>query len=256
MGSSVRSTKMSGGRYSAGGRARPGRRNGRAQAVTSSAYLRLRDLIVNGSLAPGMPLIETHLSERLGVSRTPIRAALQRLEQEGFVGALTSGRALRAAVAPLTAGDMREVFLMVGALEGAAARLAAGLEASQRQPLAASMQQLHDGVRQAVSARPPDIVAAHDLHVSFHRAYVHAAGGDRLRAELEVLQPQAERYSRVYAAAMVYGFADAMAEHDGIARAIADGDADAAELLVGRNWRADADRYEQVVTILGERGNW
>ena len=61
------------------------------QEVTALAYGRLRELIVSGRLAPGAPLIETDLSKRLGVSRTPVRAALQRLQQEGFVGA--SGRA-------------------------------------------------------------------------------------------------------------------------------------------------------------------
>ena len=48
-------------------------------------YLQLRDLIVRGTIAPGTPLIETELADRLSVSRTPIRGALQRLRQEGLI---------------------------------------------------------------------------------------------------------------------------------------------------------------------------
>ena len=99
--------------------------NGGRQEVTAGAYRRVRELIVAGRLAPGAPLIETDLSRRLGVSRTPVRAALQRLHSEGFVAASRSGQMLRAFVSPLTADDMREVFLMVGSLESVAARLAA-----------------------------------------------------------------------------------------------------------------------------------
>jgi len=229
--------------------------NGR-QEVTALAYGRLRELIVSGRLAPGAPLIETDLSNKLGVSRTPVRAALQRLQQEGFVGASVSGQMLRAFVAPLTAEDMREVFLMVGALEASAARLAAGLPGLAREALAREMEGLALALRAAATARPPDLVRALDLHLAFHRAFVAAAAGPRLVAELEVLQPQAERYERVYAGAVVYAFEEAASEHDDIVAAIRAGDAEAAERAVARNWRGCADRYRQVVTILGERGNW
>jgi DNA-binding GntR family transcriptional regulator len=226
------------------------------QEVTSSAYQQLRDLIVAGRLAPGAPLVETELSARLGVSRTPVRAALQRLQQEGFVNASRAGSMLRAAVAPLTAEDMREVFLMVGALESAAARMAAGLEPASRQALADEMAGLAGELHAAASSRPPDIVRAHELHVRFHRICTAAGAGPRLLAELDVLQPQAERYERVYASAIVHAFDEASREHAAIVDALRAGDADLAERAVQRNWRASAERYGQVVTILGERGNW
>jgi DNA-binding GntR family transcriptional regulator len=226
------------------------------QEVTSSAYQRLRDLIVAGRLAPGSPLVETELSARLSVSRTPVRAALQRLQQEGFVTASRAGTMLRAAVAPLTAEDMREVFLMVGALESAAARMAAGLDPAAREALADEMAKLADDLHAASSSRPPDIVRAHELHVRFHRLCTTAGAGPRLLAELDVLQPQAERYERVYASAIVHAFDEASREHAAIVEALRAGDGDAAERAVQRNWRGSAERYGQVVTILGERGNW
>ncbi len=222
----------------------------------ASAYSRLRDLIVGGRLAPGAPLIETELSLRLGVSRTPVRAALQRLQQEGFVSASRAGQKLRATVAPLTADDMREVFLLVGALEGTAARLAAGLPPVPRSALADEMGVLAEQLRAAAAARPPELVRAQELHVRFHRACPVAAAGPRLLAELDVLQPQAERYERVYTTAIICAFDEAAREHAAIVEAVRAGNGDAAEVAVARNWRGCADRYTQILTVLGERGNW
>ena len=224
--------------------------------MTPVAYRRLRDLIVAGRLAPGAPLIETDLSKRLGVSRTPVRAALQRLNQEGFVASAAAGLMQRAIVAPMTADDMREVFQMVGALEGAAARLATGIPDTERTALCETLTAANEAIKAAIGAEPPDLVAAQDAHARFHRAYVDAAAGPRLKSELDVLQPQAERYERVYTSAVVHGLEDSLREHEAIIEAFRAADGDAAELAVARNWRGSADRYHRVVTLLGERGNW
>ncbi|MBE3072788.1 MAG: GntR family transcriptional regulator, partial [Acidobacteria bacterium] len=130
--------------------------------VTAAAYRRLRDLIAGGRLAAGAPLIEADLSKWLGVSRTPIRAAVQRLQQEGFVTPSPVGQVLRPVVSPLSAGDLRELFLMVGALEAAAARLAASLEGRARGTLAGSLDRLVRDLRAAGDARPPDLVRSLD----------------------------------------------------------------------------------------------
>lgn len=231
-------------------------RAGQRREATSTAYDRLRELIVTGRLAPGAPLVETELSARLGVSRTPVRAALQRLQQEGFVHAARAGPMLRAMVAPLTAEDMREVFLIVGALEATAARAAAALDPVRREAVVSEMAEVAARLAEAAAMRPPGVAAALDLHVRFHRAYTAGGAGPRLRAELDVLQPQAERYERVYASAVVAAFDESACEHEAIAAAIRAGDVAAAEEAVQRHWRRSAARYGQVVTILGERGNW
>ncbi len=235
---------------------RPAIRLVRRRKATSSAYRRLRDLIVSGRLAPGAPLVECELTERLGVSRTPVRAALQRLQQEGFATSSRAGTMLRAIVAPLTAGDMREVFLMTGALESAAARLAAGLEPARRDALAATLDRRAAALRESAAVRPPDVGRVHDLHVRVHRTFTVAGAGPRLLAELDVLQPQAERYQRVYTSAIVHAPEEAAREHDAIIAAIRAGDGDEAERAVTRHWRASAERCGRAVTILGERGNW
>ena len=88
-------------------------------------YARLRDLIVQGLLAPGSRIVETEIASRLGVSRTPVREALQRLQQEGYVMGSPGAQQSRLTVAPLTRDDVYELLNIVGALEGMGARGAA-----------------------------------------------------------------------------------------------------------------------------------
>jgi len=82
---------------------------------------RLRDLIVEGELTPGMRVPERALCERFGVSRTPLREALKVLASEGFLHLLPNRGAT---VTSLTVADMDEVFPVMGALEALAGELA------------------------------------------------------------------------------------------------------------------------------------
>ncbi|HEX2206085.1 MAG TPA: GntR family transcriptional regulator, partial [Longimicrobium sp.] len=101
---------------------------------SASVYARLRELIVNGRLAPGARVIESELAERLGTSRTPVRSALHRLQGEGYVVAWRRGGRTQLSVAPLTKEDGRELFWIVGELEGMAAHWVASLESGARAP--------------------------------------------------------------------------------------------------------------------------
>ncbi len=89
---------------------------------TAKALLGLRDLILTGEVEPGERLSEVALSERLSVSRTPLRAALQKLEQEGLVALIPSGGY---AVRSFSRQEVIDAIELRGVLEGAAARLAA-----------------------------------------------------------------------------------------------------------------------------------
>lgn len=94
----------------------------RPNSVREAAYGHLRDAILQGTLLPGTRISEPNLAEQLGVSRTPVREALQRLSQEGLVE-LTPAKGARVRV--LSAGEVREVYEVRAMLEGEAARLAA-----------------------------------------------------------------------------------------------------------------------------------
>jgi GntR family transcriptional regulator, vanillate catabolism transcriptional regulator len=86
------------------------------------AQLQLRELILSGDLPGGMRIAELAIVEKLGMSRTPIRAALMRLEQEGMLEALPNGGF---AVKTFSESDTEDAIELRGTLEGLLARLAA-----------------------------------------------------------------------------------------------------------------------------------
>ena len=98
-----------------------------APSQTVKAELRLRELVVGGELQPGQRIAELALVERIGVSRTPIRAALHRLAEEGLLDALPGGGFV---VKQFSEADIHDAIELRGTLEGLAARLAAERGAS------------------------------------------------------------------------------------------------------------------------------
>jgi DNA-binding GntR family transcriptional regulator len=236
----------------------PRRPSARARNLADAAYDRLRQSIVTLRLAPGAPLTELDLCARLRISRTPVRAALLRLQQEGLVtpGGRGSGRV---AVAPLTGEDMRELFLMVGALDGVAARLAAELDAPRRKAVAGEAAALNERLqRLSATTDLADIRAAQDLDLRFHCCYEAAGAGPRLLGKLRALHAQRERYVRVYTEALIHahGVGDSLGEHTAIIDAIRRGDPDAAERQAIFNYRNALERYRRIVATHGERGSW
>jgi GntR family transcriptional regulator of vanillate catabolism len=93
-----------------------------ATSQTLRAQLRLRELIVGGELKPGQRIAELALVDRLGASRTPIRAALVRLQEEGLLEPLPGGGFV---VKDFSETDIHDAIELRGTLEGLAARLAA-----------------------------------------------------------------------------------------------------------------------------------
>ena len=89
--------------------------------LAAEVVSRLRDLIIQGELAPGVKLNERVLCERLRTSRTPVREAIKYLASEGLVELLPNRGAI---VTPITATTVREMFVVLGALEALAGELA------------------------------------------------------------------------------------------------------------------------------------
>ena len=92
------------------------------QSVQLRAQLQLREMILAGELPAGLRIAELTIVEKLGFSRTPIRAALVKLEQEGLLDALPNGGY---AVKTFSERDVAEAIELRGTLEGLSARLAA-----------------------------------------------------------------------------------------------------------------------------------
>jgi len=227
-------------------------RNDRASAT----YRRLRELIVRGRLAPGARLIETELAALLGVSRTPVRAALLRLEQEGYILSPGAGRRARPAVAALTREDADELFNIIAEVEGLAARRAAALAPPARRRLVRELRALNGALLKAATARRPDPNRIFQLDEEFHAHYVHVAAGPRLLALHQGIKPQTERYVRVYVNALVGEIGTSVVEHNAIIRAVESGSPDAAQRAVQTNWRNAAGRLGRVIVTMGEHGTW
>jgi DNA-binding GntR family transcriptional regulator len=219
-------------------------------------YVRLRDLIVQGSLAPGSRIVETEIASRLGVSRTPVREALQRLQQEGFVMGAPGAQQSRLTVAPLTRDDVHELLDIVGALEGVGARRAASMEAVERRALVKELRALNLEFARAARATPVDHSRLYDVDERLHRRVVQAGVGPRLISLHEAAKPQAERYIRMYISMLTGDVKASVDEHDAIIDAIEQGRAADAQRAVEVNWGHAAERLSKVIEVAGERGSW
>lgn len=134
---------------------------------------RIRAEIVDGALPPGSLLLETALSQRYGVSRTPVREALARLAQEGLLERSTRGYRVRVR----TVADVSDIFEARISLESTAAALAA----ERRSDLdLAALQRLQELRRQE-----QDSGAQEALNVRFHQEVIRAAGNETIRAMLD-----------------------------------------------------------------------
>jgi DNA-binding GntR family transcriptional regulator len=219
-----------------------------SRPLADTAYEQLRASIVSLKMAPGTPIVEVEICARLRISRTPVRAAIERLHQEGLVTMTGKRAAGRAVVAPLTTEDMRELFLLVGALDGVAARLAAGIEAPRRRRLAAKARAVNEELKLASAGgrpTPSDIPLVQRLDLQFHHLYEEAASGPRLLAKLHALHAQRERYVRLYIERLVHahGVGTSLDEHEAIIAAIEAGDGDAAERAAVYNHRHALARF-------------
>lgn len=154
------------------------------------AYL-LRRMILSGELQQGSHLVEGELAAQLGISRAPLREALDILGQEGLVDT-RPGRGTY--VRGFTAERVRELFAVRAVLESFAAELAAaGLSPEQ----CAQLQALVDDMQVAVEAgRIEDYVA---LDMRIHRAIWNASGNTRLVDVLERLVSPVEAFMLVNA---------------------------------------------------------
>jgi DNA-binding GntR family transcriptional regulator len=138
----------------------------RTETLSRAAYRALREDIVEGVVAPNAILSERDMAERFGISRTPLRAALSRLESEGLIERLDNGALLVRAV---TVEKLLEILRLRQMLEGAAAARAAGRGLTEAL-LAAR------GAAARFIDGPADFESFWAEDERFHMAVAHAAG--------------------------------------------------------------------------------
>lgn len=207
---------------------------GRRESAAETAYAALRADILAGVLSPGDKLTETALADRLGLSRTPIREALNRLAIEGFVDRAPG---LAARVAAFRTDEVEQVFQIRVLLEGFAARRAAERATpSQTAELAR--------LAQAMTARTPprsaeDFEALSADNERFHRLVMEAAEAHRLAAIL-ALTVQVALVQRTYRRFSERDLIRSARHHEELAEAIAARAPDWAESVMSAHLLAAA----------------
>jgi DNA-binding GntR family transcriptional regulator len=220
------------------------------------AFQRVRELIVHCKLAPGAWIPESQLCAQLNMSRTPVRGALYLLQREGYVLQQRNASKSRMVVAPLTLEDAEELYPMIGCLEGLAGRRAALLPDRERDTLAERLGKINDALDEIARSRTAAGAKIFDLDREFHRTVVTAGAGSRLKRLHQAIEPQAERYWRLYSAAIVNNLHESVAEHRAIITALAEGQAKRLEQALRANWENGCRRLAGVIQMFGERGNW
>ena len=214
--------------------------------ASDRAYEQIRELIISGAFAPGDPLGEEALAERCGVSRTPVRDALRRLEAEMLVGRTETQRSF---VADWSLDDIEDVFDLRAMLEARAARRAAGRMTDEA---LGRLRACNAAIGRAIAASPPDIDAFLEQNRDFHAIILELAASRRLSQLLGSLIEQPV----VWRTAHQYGQDElrrSHGEHEELLAAFARRDGDWAESIMAghirRAFHAYADAHRGLSAI-------
>jgi DNA-binding GntR family transcriptional regulator len=194
--------------------------------LVQTAYVAAREAVLKRQLLPGQRVTVRPLAERLGISPTPVKAALAILEREGF---LVSRQHSGYFVAELTATDMRDIYELRSAVDTLAAR---DIARDRPQELLQRLSDLLAGQRQAITSG--DVKGYAQLDREFHALIWEGSANRRLLAIADLLGAQLQLGQNVTIA--VPGRPEAsLDEHAEILDAMMAGDTAAAEQATRRH---------------------
>ncbi len=196
----------------------------------------LREAIVSGVLKPGERLMEIHLAEELGVSRTPVREAIRKLELEGFVIMIPRRGTY---VADLSIKDINEVFEIRTALDVLAAGLAAERITDDELEL---MERILVQIGEYVDKNELEPIV--ELDSQFHDILYRACRNDRLVGIINNLREQFTRF-RTISMAFPGRIKNTLEEHSRLVEAIASREVDLAQQLA----REHMENSEQTLLL-------
>lgn len=192
-------------------------------SLRDSVYKTLKQAIMTGELAPDERLMEIHLANKLGVSRTPVREAIRRLEKEQLV---VINPRCGAKVAGITDKDVTDALEVRLAIENMAVKLAAqNISKEQLEKL----KQINHTMELAVERE--DIAGISDADNNLHRAICEAGGNNVLSMITLLLEEHVLRY-RVEYIRSIQDFDALLQEHKELIRALQAGDEEEASRLI------------------------
>ena len=198
----------------------------RRSLLREQAYVSIRDAIVNGTLAPGETLRDPELEKWLGISRTPIREAMARLETAGLVHTLP-GRST--VVSTIDRKAVLDAQAVAAAMHALAVRLAVPLMG--REEFAAMVRANKEFAAAVAAGDPESAMQADDL---FHGVAVDASQNQAIPVALEQVTPVLRRVEFLRFSSL--SGRQSIAQHKRIIDLCRQGDAEAAADAAQRNW--------------------
>ena len=199
----------------------------------TEAYAVLRRRILDNVYPPGHQVLESELAEELGISRTPMRETMMRLAAEGLVEVVPR-HGMR--VLPVSPGDMAEIYVVLTALESAAAELVAG-----RRPTDAQLKPLELATRDMARAlKSDDLDAWAAADERFHQGLIELADNRTLFEAVQRLADRAHR-ARMFTLRLRPKPINSTREHTALLRRLRAGDT-AGAVQVNREHRERASR--------------
>jgi DNA-binding GntR family transcriptional regulator len=194
---------------------------GKQMSAYLQSYEYIRDQILTGDFPRGMKLVEEKLASELGISRTPIREAIRKLEQEGLIK--------QKKVVNPTETDLRNIFQVRILLEGYSTRCAAMYMSEQ------NLQKLYSCVETAKSGSLGETM---EVNKEFHDLIVRESNNPFMKDTIDRMQSIIYLFRKT----VIYHKRPFLIdEHEQIYRAILARDADLAEQLMIRHLQADLD---------------
>jgi len=213
-------------------------------ALTDWAYGTVKQAILNLEFAPGAQLRVDELAERLGISRTPIREALLRLESEGLVRIVPR---VGFFVAEITRRDLIELFEIRQLLESHATKRAAAQLTDEGLAL------IDEILAQAAEAvARGDLARFQETEIAFHDYFIEHAQNRRLLALMASIRDLTHR-QRVLSLTSAENVRQSLVEHQRIAEALHQHDPELAGQRMAEHMAAARDRLLQFVVLPEEK---
>ena len=203
--------------------------------LRDTAYEKVCEAIVDGTLAPGEPLHDEELCGWLGLSRTPVREALTRLRDERLVE-MEPQRFTR--VAPVSAADVQDVVPLLAVVHGLATELAVPQLGDR------DLWELRRANELFVAAlRERDGTAAYEADERFHAIFVAVSGNPEVARVLARLEPRLHRFEHLCADGLPGR--RSVAQHEAILTRAELGDAAGAAHAARANWMTLGSVFER-----------